>query len=194
MLPNRARREFGGFQGRGLAEPGNRRRGLTLCVTTHILEVMSARLRDEIKQTRPFGSLEQEAYLSLGRTWSLLEHVVAEALKPHGITPTQYNVLRILRGAGDEGLCRSEVMERMIARVPDATRLLDRMEAAGLIVRERSSEDRRFVTTRVSEEGARLLADLDDLIQELHREQFAPVNRRRLRDLIEVLGTIRERE
>lgn len=155
---------------------------------------MSARLREEIKQTRPFGSLEQEAYLSLGRTWSLLEHVVAEALKPHGITPTQYNVLRILRGAGDKGLCRSEVMERMIARVPDATRLLDRMEAAGLIVRERSSEDRRFVTTRVSEEGARLLADLDDLIHELHREQFAAVDRRRLRDLIEVLGTIREPE
>ncbi len=79
----------------------------------------------------------------------------------------------------------------MIARVPDATRLLDRMEAAGLIVRERSHEDRRFVTTRVSEEGVRLLADLHDLIQELHREQFAAVEHSRLRDVIEVLGTIR---
>lgn len=153
---------------------------------------MSARLRDEIKQTRPFGSLEQEAYLSLGRTWSLLEHVVAEALKPYGITPTQYNVLRILRGAGKQGLCRSEVMERMIARVPDATRLLDRMEAAGLIVRERSREDRRFVTTRVAKEGVQLLDDLDNVIQELHRKQFAAVDRQQLRTLIDVLGTIRE--
>lgn len=84
---------------------------------------MNTRLRDEIKQTR-FSSLEQEAYLSLGRTWAVLEHATAEALKPHGNTPTQYNMLRILRGAGEKGLCRSEVMERMIARVPDATRLL----------------------------------------------------------------------
>lgn len=78
---------------------------------------MTRRLRDEIKQTRPFASREQEAYLSVGRTWSVLEHALSEALKPHGITPTQYNVLRILRGAGERGLCRSEVMERMIARV-----------------------------------------------------------------------------
>ena len=84
---------------------------------------------------------------------------MAEALKPHGVTPTQYNVLRILRGSGEEGLCRSEIMERMIARVPDATRLLDRMEGAGLIERERSQVDRRFVTTRITEEGRRVLTD-----------------------------------
>ena len=150
------------------------------------------RLRDEIKQTRPFGSLEQEAYLSLGRTWALLEHATAESLKPHRITPTQYNVLRILRGAGDKGLCRSEVMERMISRVPDATRLLDRMEAAGLIVRERSSEDRRFVTTRISEDGLRLLAELDDAILELHERQFAALDEDGLRALIELLGLVRQ--
>ncbi len=152
---------------------------------------MSNGLRDEIKQTRPFASLEQEAYLSLGRTWAVLEHAVSETLKPHGITPTQYNVLRILRGAGPKGLCRSEVMDRMISRVPDATRLLDRMEAAGLITRERSSEDRRFVTTRVSEEGLRLLAELDQVIEDLHQRQFTTLDEQGLRGLIELLGLVR---
>jgi DNA-binding MarR family transcriptional regulator len=153
---------------------------------------MNAHLRDEIKQTRPFGSLEQEAYLSLGRTWAVLEHTVSEALKPHGITPTQYNVLRILRGAGEKGLCRSEVMDRMIAQVPDATRLLDRMEAAGLIVRERSTEDRRFVAARVTEAGLELLSELDEVIQDLHRRQFGGVDEEGLRTLIDVLERARQ--
>jgi DNA-binding MarR family transcriptional regulator len=152
---------------------------------------MRPQLRDEIRQTRPFASLEQEAYLSLGRTWSLLEHATAESLKPHGITPTQYNVLRILRGAGTNGLCRSEVMERMIARVPDATRLLDRMEAIDLIARKRSSEDRRFVTTRITEDGLRLLAELDEAIMELHERQFAALDDESLHSLIELLGLVR---
>jgi len=154
---------------------------------------MSTQLRDEIKQTRPFSSLQQEAYLSLGRTWAILEHAVLEALKPHGITPTQYNVLRILRGAGEKGLCRGEVMERMIARVPDGTRLLDRMEAADLIVRERSDEDRRFVTTRVTEEGLGVLAALDEAILEVHQRQFTGLDEKGLRELIELLGLVRQR-
>ena len=153
---------------------------------------MSTQLRDEIKQTRPFESLAQEAFLSLGRTWSVLEHAVTEALKPHGITPTQYNVLRILRGAGEKGLCRNDVMERMISRVPDATRLLDRMEAAGLIVRERSSEDRRFVHARITEDGRELLTELDDPIQELHQRQLAALDDEDLRRLIDLLGRVRE--
>lgn len=153
---------------------------------------MTTRLQDEIKQTRPFASLEQEAYLSLGRTWAVLEHAVAEALRPHGITATQYNVLRILRGAGEKGLCRSEVMERMIARVPDATRLLDRMEAADLIARERSSEDRRFVTTRITAEGLRLLAELDAPVEALHRRQFATLDEAGQRRLIDLLDLARE--
>jgi DNA-binding MarR family transcriptional regulator len=153
---------------------------------------MNARLKDEIKQTRPFASLEQEAFLSLGRTWSLLDHTLVEELRPHGITPTQYNVLRILRGAGAKGLCRGEVMERMIARVPDATRLLDRMEDAGLIVRQRSSEDRRFVTAHVTDEGLQLLDQLDDVILELHRRQFAAVDEEGLRALIGVLERVRQ--
>jgi DNA-binding MarR family transcriptional regulator len=149
-------------------------------------------LQDEIKQTRPFASLEQEAFLSLGRTWAVLDHALAEVLKPHGITPTQYNVLRILRGAGAEGLCRSEVMERMIARVPDATRLLDRLEAAGLIERVRSSQDRRFVTTHISQEGLGLLAELDDIVLACHRRHFEILGDAALGGLIEALGQVRE--
>lgn len=153
---------------------------------------MTARLQDEIKQTRPFASLEQEAFLSLGRTWAILDHALAEALKPHGITPTQYNVLRILRGAGEAGLCRGEVMERMIARVPDATRLLDRLEAAGLIARVRSAEDRRFVTTHITEAGLRLLTELDDVVLACHRRHFEALDDAALRGLIEMLGLVRE--
>lgn len=153
---------------------------------------MTTRLQDEIKQTRPFTGPEQEAYLSLGRTWAVLEHALAETLKPYGITPTQYNVLRILRGAGNDGLCRSEVMERMITRVPDATRLLDRLESTGLIARQRDGQDRRFVTTRITEEGGRLLAELDGPVQALHRRQFAALDEAGLQRLIELLGLARE--
>jgi DNA-binding MarR family transcriptional regulator len=116
---------------------------------------------------------------------------MAEALKPHGITPTQYNVLRILRGAGEAGLCRSEIIERMIARVPDATRLLDRMEAVALVERERSEEDRRFVTTRITAQGLRMLAALDATILELHRRQFAALDETGLRTLIDLLALAR---
>lgn len=152
---------------------------------------MTTRLQDEIKQTRPFSSAEQEAFLSLGRSWAVLEHGLAEVLKPHGITPTQYNALRILRGAGEAGLCRSEVMERMVARVPDATRLLDRLEAAGLIARARSDADRRFVTTRITDEGLRVLDALDELVLDMHRRQFAALDAERLQQLIALLALVR---
>lgn len=139
-----------------------------------------------------FASPQQEAYVGLGRTWSLLDHGLAEMLKPHAITPTQYNVLRVLRRAGECGLCRNEVMERMIARVPDATRLLDRLEGAGLIARRRDAEDRRFVTTRITTEGLRLLERLDEPVLELHRRQFGHLDAAALKRLIGLLGRVRE--
>ena len=152
---------------------------------------MATRLLDEIAQTRPFGSLEQEAHLSVARTAAVLEHALSEALKTSGVTPTQYNVLRILRGAGSAGLCRNEVSSRMVARVPDATRLLDRMEAAGLIQRARDGEDRRYVTTRISEEGLRLLAELDEPMMALHRAHFARFTEAELTTLIDLLARVR---
>lgn len=166
-------------------------RGLTHCVRTYNFDAMGNDLQSEIRQSRPFSSRAQEAYLSVGRTWARLEHEMGEALKPYGVTPTQYNVLRILRGAGSKGLCRSEIMERMIARVPDATRLLDRMEAARLIDRTRDTQDRRFVTTRITEEGLQLLAETEEPVMALHRRQFDAVAERDLDRLVRVLEQVR---
>ena len=180
---------------RSLAGEGHgRRKQVTLdiaCCNTYN-KGMNAHLRDEIRQTRPFSGPEQEAFLSLGRTWSLLDHAMAEMLKPHAITPTQFNVLRILRGAGEAGLCRADIIARMIARVPDATRLLDPLEAAGMVARERGIEDRRFVTTRITAEGRRLLDELEEPVSELHRLQFSPLSAEEIESLIGLLARLRE--
>ena len=97
------------------------------------------RLGEEIGQSKPFRSLEQEAFLNIQRTAESLSYDLAKALEPYGLTPTQYNALRILRGAGEGGAACSEIASRMVTRVPDVTRLLDRLEAHGLIVRARDS-------------------------------------------------------
>lgn len=153
---------------------------------------MPTRLREELKQTRPFESLEQEALLSIRRTAAVLEHSLAEALKPHGITPTQYNVLRILRGAGERGLCRNEVRERMVAQVPDVTRLLDRLAEMELVVRERDPVDRRHVTARITRAGLALLARLDGPVAAIHKRQLGHMSREALRTLIDLLAVARE--
>ena len=153
---------------------------------------MSPRLQSELKQRKPFGSLEQEALLSIARTAALLDHTTAEALKPYGLTPTQYNVLRILRGAEPEGLCRNEVRDRLVARVPDATRLLERLGDMGLVVREREGDDRRFVRSRITRAGLDLLRPLDEVIQTLHRRQLGHLGERKLRTLVGLLGEARK--
>jgi DNA-binding MarR family transcriptional regulator len=152
---------------------------------------MPTTLQAELRQSKPFGSLEQEATLSIARTAALLEHGMAEALRPHGLTPTQYNALRILRGAGSEGLCRNEVRDRLIARVPDATRLLDRLEEMALVVRGREGEDRRFVRARITRAGLELLARLDSVIDQVHRRQLGHLGERKLRSVIDVLAEAR---
>ena len=151
------------------------------------------RLQDEIKQTRPFKSLEEEASLSIARTAALLEHAVGEALRPHGLTPTQYNALRILRGAGAEGLCRNEIGGRMVAIVPDATRLLDRLEQMELITRSREGADRRFVRSRLTRQGLELVNSLDPVVAELHARHFGHLGEERLRMLVQVLEAARSR-
>jgi DNA-binding MarR family transcriptional regulator len=148
-------------------------------------------LRDELKMSKPFKSVEEEALLSIARTAALLEHAGAEALKPFKLTITQYNVLRILRGAGDPGLCRNEVGQRLVTKVPDVTRLLDRMEAAGLIVRQRGGEDRRYVATRVTEKGLKLLDKIDRELPAIHGRQLGHVGQKRLRELIALLEEVR---
>lgn len=153
---------------------------------------MAPDLRNEIKQTKPFVSLEAEAHLNLERTAAVLGHAFAERLKSFGITSTQYNVLRILRGAGDGGLCRNEVRDRLVSQVPDVTRLLDRLESSGFIQRERSTEDRRLVATRITEAGLALLDRLDEPVIDMHRELLGHLSDAQLRTLIELLALARD--
>ena len=153
---------------------------------------MPRTLRDELKQTKPFGSAEQEALLSIERTAAVLGHGLAEALRRYDITPTQYNVLRILRGAGEKGLCRNEVRDRLVSQVPDVTRLLDRMEEMQLVERERAEEDRRMVFTRITRKGTQLLARLDEPVNQLHHEQLGHLGANRLRTLIDLLAAARQ--
>jgi DNA-binding MarR family transcriptional regulator len=150
-------------------------------------------LKTELKQSRPFRSLEEELTLNITRTAAVLEHALAQALKPYDITPTQYNVLRILRGAGSEGLCRNEVGQRLLRRVPDVTRLLDRMEDMNLIVRERGSADRRFVSTTVTRKGLDILDRLDRCIDTIHRDQLGHLDEKAQRQLIGLLTAAREK-
>ena len=152
---------------------------------------MPGQLQREIKQTKPFGTLEEEAAVSLARTAALLQHAGEELLGRYGITQTQYNVLRILRGAGANGLCRAEVGERMINRVPDVTRLLDRMEDARLVERERGEEDRRYVTARITPEGLKILTRLDQPLHDFLEAKLSHMGQGKLRTLIDLLAEAR---
>ncbi|GAC1516732.1 MAG: MarR family transcriptional regulator [Gemmatimonadaceae bacterium] len=144
-------------------------------------------LKQVIRQQRPFVSVAEEAYLNLVRTAEILGEGLVETLRPHGLTATQYNALRILRGAGDAGLQCSEVGERMVTREPDVTRLLDRLEKAGLVERERDSTDRRVVTARITAGGLARLRKLDRPVARLHEVQLGRVGERALRGLIHTL-------
>jgi len=153
---------------------------------------MSPTLQQDLKQKKPFRSLQQEAYLSVVRTSTSLTDAMEDLVKERGISATQYNVLRILRGSGAEGLCRNELRDRMLTRMPDMTRLLDRMEDAGLVVRAREGDDRRMVMTRITEKGRRLLDELDAPVMALHRKQMAGLTDAQLRSLSDLLTLVRD--
>ena len=157
------------------------------------IQDMPSRLQVELKQSRPFPSLTTEAALGLQRTAAIVEHAAQEALRPFGITATQYNVLRILRGAGPSGLCGREVGERMITRVPDVPRLLERMEEAGLITRVRDTEDRRHVIARITDAGLRLLDEATPALEAMEQRFFGHLVPEALQSLIETLDSVRER-
>lgn len=152
---------------------------------------MSASIKDELRMRR-LESPEQEAFLNVWRTLEILLSQMSELYKSHDVSVAQYNALRILRGAGTEGLSCQGVAERLVARVPDITRLLDRLESKGLITRERDAEDRRVVTTRIKRKGLRLLSKLDEPVLEAHRRQFGHMSRRELSDLNRLLDKVRQ--
>jgi DNA-binding MarR family transcriptional regulator len=150
-----------------------------------------SQLASELKQTKPFASPVQEAVLSIKRTAALLELRLAELLRPYGVTPTQYNVLRILRGAGAEGLPRCEVQGRLVAPVADTTRLLDRLEKMGLVSRARNTEDRRVVTSKITPRGLALLDKVAAPLRQFEENEVGQVSDARLRTLIGVLDEVR---
>ena len=152
---------------------------------------MFENLQAELKQKKPFPRVTTEALLSVLRTAAVLEHQLTEVLKPYGITHTQYNVLRILRGAGADGLCGREVGERMVSRVPDVSRLLDRMEETGLISRERDPGDRRHVTARITRKGLGMLEQATPELEAFERARAGKIPTGQLQQLIEVLSTVR---
>ncbi len=154
---------------------------------------MPTSIQAELRQRKPYATREQEAAVSLARTAALLEHATADVLKAYGLTPTQYNALRILRGAEPEGLARNEVRDRLISPVPDTTRLLDRLADMGLVVRTRGGTDRRVVVARITPAGLELIAPLDGVLERLHRRQLGHLGERKLRMMINLLDEARER-
>jgi DNA-binding MarR family transcriptional regulator len=148
-------------------------------------------IQTEIKQSRPFSSVEEEAFLSLQRTADQLQWRAAELFKPFGLSPTQYNALRILRGAGEMGLACSEVAERMINRDPDITRLLDRLEKRGLTKRSRDQKDRRMIVAHITREGLRLLKAMDAPVEDFQKALLGRMGEKKLKTLIRLLGDAR---
>ncbi|HRC87329.1 MAG TPA: MarR family transcriptional regulator [Thermoanaerobaculia bacterium] len=152
---------------------------------------MANRLKAEIQQTRPFLSAGEEAFLNLQRTAGLQFQSLARFLKPFDLTPTQYNVLRILRGALPGSLPSGEVGTRMVTPEPDVTRLLDRLESRGLIRRSRENTDRRVVRARLEGAGLELLARLDEPIHEFLSALTSPLDGAQQSQLIELLERLR---
>ena len=153
---------------------------------------MANDLLSELKQSKPYGSPAQEAHIAIVRTAALLTHAFEEVLKPFGITSTQYNVLRILRGAGPGGWCRSEIRDRMVTLVPDVTRLLDRLEDLGYVTRSRGVDDRRHVSTQITKRGLELLDRVESTVMAFHDEQLGHLTPRQLQELTALLAAVRQ--
>jgi len=164
---------------------------LTIVVITTIVPFMVSKLQTELKQNKPFVSLEEEALLNLARTAEVVSSAIAIVLKQADLTGTQYNALRILRGAGSDGLSCGEVGERMVTKDSDITRLLDRLESRGLISRERPANNRRTVIARITDEGLRVLADLDEPVSQSNRRIAGHLGKERLETLNTLLEDLR---
>jgi MarR family transcriptional regulator, organic hydroperoxide resistance regulator len=150
-------------------------------------------LREEIRQTKPFESPAQEAILGVYRTSDMLQRRFARLVEPHGISLQQYNVLRILRGAGKEGTPTLEIAERMVEKTPGITRLLDKLEAKHLVRRKRCPEDRRQVLCWITDSGVSLLSQLDKPLVQSGLAAVECLSQTEIRQLIAILGKLRGR-
>ncbi|MEK6687805.1 MAG: MarR family transcriptional regulator [Gemmatimonadota bacterium] len=153
--------------------------------------VKRRKIHEEIQQSKPFGSLIEEAGLALWRTADVVRDRMAAVVEPAGVTVQQYNVLRILRGAGPDGLHTLAVAERMIERAPGITRMIDRLEAKGLVSRSRLDNDRRCVVCRISNRGLELLTELDQPVAAAHASVLGALDPADAGQLIEFLDAIR---
>jgi DNA-binding MarR family transcriptional regulator len=145
----------------------------------------------EIQQTKPFASPEQAAFITILRTAECVQAKNADFLKKFDLSPTQYNALRILRGAGKQGLPCSEVGGRMINRDPDITRLLNRLEKRGLVKRNRSENDHRVILARITAAGQALLRKLDRPVEQFLEKLLGHLGQKKLLDLVELLDGAR---
>lgn len=148
-------------------------------------------LKEEIKQKKPFQSPGQEAKLAILRTADTIRREMLKIVAPRGLSMEQYNVLRILRGSGCDGLPTLEVAARMIEKTPAITRLIDKLESKGLVERVRSDTDRRQVYCRISRLGLKLLADLDETVGAAN-DRIGGLSKTEIRDLVASLEKIRE--
>lgn len=149
-------------------------------------------LQHELGKKRPFECPEQEATLNLLRTTDFLCRAGSALFAKHGISGPQYNVLRILRGHQKTGLCGQHIVAQMVTQMPDITRLVDRLEAGGLVRRERTEEDRRLILVHITHAGLELLASLDEPILCLHREQMKHLSRAEIAELNRLLVKLRQ--
>jgi MarR family transcriptional regulator, organic hydroperoxide resistance regulator len=151
-------------------------------------------MSSRIDEACPTTHLEDRLFVAILKAADSLSQEAEQLVKTAGLTGAQYNVLRILRGAGPEGLLCRGIGERMISRDPDITRLLDRMEGHRLIIRERQKDDRRVIKTRITVEGLKLLKKLDRPVHEMHKGQFAHMSQAQVKQLTELLIEVERRE
>jgi DNA-binding MarR family transcriptional regulator len=151
-----------------------------------------AKLAQEIGKKNPFATLEEEVCLNCIRTADWLHRGGVMLFRTVGLSPTQYNVLRILRGVGKPGISCHDIAARMITREPDLTRLLDRLEKRGLATRHRQSDDRRVVICRITEAGLTLANSLDEPVRQLHQRQLHHMGEEKLMQLSDLLEEARQ--
>jgi DNA-binding MarR family transcriptional regulator len=152
---------------------------------------MGRRIREELKQTRPFSSLEEEVAVEVHRTAQVLMRWLVEELKPSGITPSQYNVLRILRGSSPQPLSATEICSRMVTYDPDLTRLLDRLETAGMVRKERDAKDRRVVNVHITKLGRDTVESAMEAARARLHEELGGIGKARLEQLADLLERVR---
>ena len=155
------------------------------------MPIQSSTLQEEIKQTRPFRSSAEEVVVSILRTAAVVQRHLAQVVETQGITIQQYNVLRILRGAGDAGLPTLAIRDRMVEEAAGITRLLDKLESAGHVVRERSTPDRRQVLCHITAKGVSLIDSLDKPMDAANRRSSAMLDDGEQQQLVELLGAVR---